>query len=241
MRQLISIVGALVCLAPATSAQSPVEKGRTGLPLTELLKPWTGDLSGMVERRVIRVLTTYSKTQYFIDRGTPRGIAYDQGMLLEAALNEKLKTGTLRIQVQFIPVSRDELLPSLLEGRGDIAMATLTVTPEREKIVDFSEPWIANVDEIVVTKPGAAPVASVEDLSGREVFVRESSSYYQSLLSLNKRLEAAGKPPAVLVPAPEDLEDEDLLEMAAAGLVDVLVVDNHKAWFWQRVWPALKL
>jgi membrane-bound lytic murein transglycosylase MltF len=44
-----------------------------------------------------------------------------------------------------------------------------------------------------------------------------------------------------LTPAPEELEDEDLMEMANAGLVDLLVVDNHKAWFWQRVWPKLKL
>jgi membrane-bound lytic murein transglycosylase MltF len=44
-----------------------------------------------------------------------------------------------------------------------------------------------------------------------------------------------------LTPAPEELEDEDLMEMAHAGLVDVLVVDNHKAWFWQRVWPTLKI
>src|SRR4026207_333462 len=41
--------------------------------------------------------------------------------------------------------------------------------------------------------------------------------------------------------APEEFEDEDLLEMANAGLVDLLVVDNHKAWFWQRVFPKLKL
>jgi membrane-bound lytic murein transglycosylase MltF len=47
-----------------------------------------------------------------------------------------------------------------------------------------------------------------------------------------------GKKPVTLTPAPEELEDEDLLEMANAGLVDVIVVDNHKAWFWQRVWPA---
>jgi membrane-bound lytic murein transglycosylase MltF len=46
---------------------------------------------------------------------------------------------------------------------------------------------------------------------------------------------------AAIVPAPEELEDEDLLEMANAGLVKVLVVDNHKAWFWQRVWPKLIL
>ena len=239
-RTLIAVMAALPCLIPAAAAQSPVEKGRTGIPLTEIMKPWTGDLGGMVERRMIRVLTTYSKTQYFIDRGTPRGTAYDQGKLLEAELNQKLKTGTLTIHVQFIPVSRDELLPSLLEGRGDIVMADLTVTPERAGIVDFTEPWIANVDEIVVTRPEAPPVRTTEDLSGREVFVRESSSYYQSLLSLNERLKAAGKTPVLLIPAPEELEDEDLLEMTSAGLVDVLVVDNHKAWFWQRVWPGLK-
>src|SRR6185503_14581567 len=47
--------------------------------------------------------------------------------------------------------------------------------------------------------------------------------------------------PVTLTPAPEELEDQDLMEMANAGLVDILVVDNHKAWFWQRVWPAMKL
>jgi membrane-bound lytic murein transglycosylase MltF len=84
-------------------------------------------------------------------------------------------------------------------------------------------------------------IATVDDLSGKEVFVRESSSYHESLVKLNERLTAEGKAPAKLTPAPEELEDEDLLEMASAGLVDILVVDNHKAWFWHRVWPALKL
>src|SRR5262249_2878934 len=73
-------------------AQAPMEKGRLGIALTNITQPWTGDLSGMAERRLIRVLTTYSKTLYFIDRGTPRGIAYDQGKLLEAALNKELGT-----------------------------------------------------------------------------------------------------------------------------------------------------
>jgi membrane-bound lytic murein transglycosylase MltF len=45
----------------------------------------------------------------------------------------------------------------------------------------------------------------------------------------------------VIVPAPEELEDEDILEMVAADLVKVTIVDNHKAWFWQRVIPSLKL
>jgi membrane-bound lytic murein transglycosylase MltF len=204
------------------------------------MKPWTGDLDGMVERRMLRVLTTYSRTLYFIDRGAPRGTAYDQGKLLEEELNKKI-AGPLKLNVQFVPVSRDELIPALLEGRGDVVMANLTVTPERASKVDFVDPWIAGVDEIVVTKPQGPVIASVNDLSGKTVFVRESSSYHDSLATLNARFAAEGKPPVNLTTAPEEFEDEDLLEMANAGLVDVLVVDNHKAWFWQRVWPALKL
>jgi membrane-bound lytic murein transglycosylase MltF len=241
LRILARVLVVCCCAAAVAAAQAPMEKGRLGLALSEVLKPWTGDLDGMVERRMIRVLTTYSKTQYFVDRGTPRGTAYDQGRLFETALNAKLGTGHLTVLVQFVPMSRDELVPALLAGKGDVIMANLTVTPERQALVDFTEPWIAGVDEIVVTGPGAAPVASIDALSGRNVFVRPSSSYHQSLVALNARFASEGKPPVTLTPAPEELEDEDLLEMANAGLVDALVVDNHKAWFWQRVWPQLKL
>ncbi len=241
MRRQLVLSAALLCLSVSLYAQAPTEKGRLGIALTEILKPWTGDLDGMVERRMIRVLTTYSKTQYFIDKGTPRGTSYDQGKLLETELNEKLKIGSLKIAIQFIPLSRGELIPALLEGKGDIVMADLTVTPEREKLVDFTEPWIAGVDEIVVGSPTVPPIASIDDLSGKDVFVRQSSSYYQSLTALNERFASEGKPLVKLTPAPEELEDEDLMEMAHAGLVDLLVVDNYQAWFWQRVWPKLKI
>jgi membrane-bound lytic murein transglycosylase MltF len=241
MPKLSAIILLGVFLVATIAAQAPTEKGRLGIPLTEVTKPWTGDLDGMIERRMVRVLTTFSKTQYFIDRGTPRGTAYDQGMLLENDLNKRLAPGQLKVHVQFVPVSRDELIPALIAGKGDIVMGDLTVTSERAKVVDFTEPWIAGVDEIVVTSPQGPAIATVEDLSGQEVFVRASSSYYQSLLKLNAGLTNEGKAPATLTPAPEALEDEDLLEMANAGLVKVLVVDNHKAWFWQRVWPSLKL
>jgi membrane-bound lytic murein transglycosylase MltF len=241
MKGLTLLLAVFTCLTGPLAAQAPTEKGRLGLGLEEILKPWTGDLDGMVERRMIRVLTAYSRTQFFIDRGTPRGTAYDQGKLLEEALNTKLGTGRLMVHVQFVPLSRSELLPALIEGKGDIVMADLTVTPERMKTVDFTEPWIAGVNEIIVTGPKVPAIASLDDLSGKEVFVRESSSYYQSLLELNATLTASNKPTVKLTPAPEELEDEDLMEMANAGLVDILVVDNHKAWFWQRVWPMLKL
>ena len=241
MRRSMSIGASTLLLTAGLHGQAPTEKGRLGISLTEIITPWTGDLNGMVERRMVRVLTPYSKTGYFIDRGQPRGTAYDQGKLLEDDLNARVGSGALKVHVQFVALSRDELFPALLAGKGDIVMANLTVTPERKAQVDFTEPWIAGVSEIVVTAPNSKPLSTVDDLSGRNVFVRQTSSYHQSLVDLNARFAREGKPLVVITPAPEEFEDEDLLEMANAGLVDTLIVDNHKAWFWQRVWPALKL
>jgi membrane-bound lytic murein transglycosylase MltF len=230
----------LLAALPAR-AQAPTAKGRTGLTLDPITTKWTGDVDGMIDRRLIRILTVYSKTLYFIDKGTPRGTAYDQGKLLEEAINKSASTGNLKIHVQFVPLSRDELIPALLDGRGDIIMADMTVTPERQRQVLFTEPWIAGVNEIVVTSPDGPAIETIDDLSGKEVFVRRSSSYFQSLTRLNERLARGGKTAVSIVPAPEELEDEDLLEMANAGLVKVLVADNYEAWFWQRVWPKLQL
>ena len=56
----------------------------------EAMKPWTGDLDGMIERRVIRVLTVYSKTIYFVDKGAQRGTTYELFRLFEEDLNKKL-------------------------------------------------------------------------------------------------------------------------------------------------------
>ena len=63
-----AVIAALACLAASPSAQAPTEKGRLGLDLTRITSAWTGDLDGMIERRMVRVLTAYSKTQYFVDR-----------------------------------------------------------------------------------------------------------------------------------------------------------------------------
>jgi|SRR3972149_1376404 len=122
--------GALVlgCLGPGAgeAAEAP-RKERMGLALPT--EAWTGDLEGMIERRMIRVLVVYSKTFYFIDKGTQRGVTYDTFHAFENELNKKLKTKHLRVNVVFIPTSRDELLPGLVAGRGDIAAANLTITP----------------------------------------------------------------------------------------------------------------
>src|SRR5262249_28727412 len=86
----------------------------------------------------------------------------------------------------------------------------------------------------------APPVPGPEALSGREVFVRKSSVYYESLQALNASLQKAGKPPVIVKEAPEALEDDDILEMVNAGLVDATVIDDYLADFWGKVFPKIR-
>jgi membrane-bound lytic murein transglycosylase MltF len=225
-------------VAPAEDVSVPETMFESALPedlRAALDKAYTGDLDGMVKRRLVRIGVAFNRTLYFVDKGVQRGLAYEYGKLMEDKLNEKLKTGNLKVHFAFVPLPRDHLLPALVDGKVDMVIAQLTVTPARQRIVDFTNPTRKNVDEVVVTGPGAPAIATVDDLSGKSVFVRKTSSYYQSLLELNQRLKAAGKPPVDIRAAPENLEDDDLLEMVNAGLIPITVVDNYLADFWKQV------
>jgi membrane-bound lytic murein transglycosylase MltF len=195
----------------------------------------------MAEKRQIRVLVVNSKTFYFLDRGRQRGISYDLLKEFEKFVNKKLKTKTLRIDVVFIPVRRDELIPGLVKGLGDIAVANLTITPERLKHVDFSNPMLTGVKELLVTGPAAPPVTDIDDLAGKEIRVRKSSSYYESLVLLNDKFILAEKSEMKLVLAEDTFEDEDLLEMVNAGLIPMIVMDNHKAQFWTQIFNKIQV
>jgi membrane-bound lytic murein transglycosylase MltF len=116
----------------------------------------------------------------------------------------------------------------------------LTITPERTKVAAFSTPTRSGVSEVVVMAPEAQAVATSDDLSGREVFVRRSSSYYESLQALNQSLASRGKPPVVIKEAPEALEDDDILEMVNAGLVDLTIVDDFVAELWSQVFTDMR-
>ena len=207
---------------------------------TLISQPFTGDFDAMVKRRVIRAGVVYNRTQYFIDRGQQRGITYEALHILEEEINKRLKTGLLKVYVAIIPLARDQLFSSLQEGKVDLVAATLTITPDRRKVAEFSLPTRTNVSEIVVTAPNVAPISTPDDLSGHEVFVRKSSSYYESLTRLNEGLVSKGKPPVVIKEAPEALEDDDILEMVNAGLVELTVVDDFMVEFWQKVFTGVR-
>jgi membrane-bound lytic murein transglycosylase MltF len=223
-------------MAFSATAPSAVRSGEV-----DLIKTWTGDYEGMLERRQVRVLVVPNKMFYFIDKGQPRGVHVDLFREFEKFINGKVKTGARTIRIIFVPVSRDQILTALVEGRGDIAAANLTITEERQKEVDFGDPMGTGVKEILVTGPSAPAVKSLDDLSGQELHLRPSSSYYEHVARLNAAFQKQGKPPIKIVPASEYLEDADLLEMVNADLIPMVIVDDHKARFWGEIFEKITL
>jgi membrane-bound lytic murein transglycosylase MltF len=205
-------------------------------------KPWFGDFDKLLERRMIRVLVPFSRSLYYTDKGRERGLTAELVRDFEQYVNRKYRRGKRPVTVYLIPVTRDRLLPDLVAGLGDIAAGNLTVTDERLQAADFVvQTDRPPVKELVVTGAKAPPVASVADLAGRTVHVRKASSYYESLQALNRRFAGDGKPEVKLRLVPDALEDEDMMEMAGAGLIDTLIVDDWKARMWAQVLPNLKV
>jgi membrane-bound lytic murein transglycosylase MltF len=223
---------------PIPATASPFDALPDAVQLV-LDKPFTGDFDALVKRRAIRVAVTFNRTHYFIDKGQERGLTYEFLKLFETDLNADLKTGNLKVHVVIVPMPRDQLYAALASGKVDMVAAMVTVTPEREQLVVFSNPTRTNVSEVVVTGPGAPSITSVDDLAGQEVFVRKNSIYDESLARLNADLKARGKSAVLITAAPDVLEDDDILEMVNAGLAPITIVDDYLAEFWRQVFTDL--
>ena len=224
--------------APASAAASAAANPR-GLAIEG--KKWVGDFDAMLERRMIRVAIPYSRTLFYIDKGREQGITAGHMRDFERWVNKRhaKRLGKRPLTVYIVPTTRDELMQDVHDGLTDIAAGNLTVTDDRLKLVDFVAPQDQlAVNEVVLSRAGA-PLASAEDLSGRVVHARSSSSYWRSVEALNLRLQQAGKAPAKLVAVPDALEDEDLMDMLNVGLVQNLVVDDWKARMWAQILPGI--
>lgn len=228
--------------AAAQAAPAKSEGAQAPTALAVQGAAWTGDFDEMLKRRYMRVLVASSKTQYYVVKGIQRGTSYEVMKAFEDWINRKYpqKTKNLRFHVLFVPVSRNQLLSRLNEGRGDLAVGAITITPERAKVVDFSQPMVTDVKEIAVTGPHSPQLQSLDDLSGQEVFVRKSSSYWEHLEGLNQKLQSEHKPLPKLRAAPEDLEDEDLLEMLNAGLISVTITNAYLPRLWANIYKNIK-
>ena len=187
-------------------------------------------LEEIVKSGYIRVLTRNNDTSFFIYRGHRMGFDYEVGKKLAQALG---------IRVDMIITSNwAEMVPALLKGEGDVIAAEVTVTETRKKQVLFAEPW-GHTREVVVWKDGTTPVKSAEDLAGKEVHVRKSATYFGSLVELNARLEAAGRPAVVITPVSEDWETDTVLQAVSRGEIAYTIADDILANIHTAYWDNL--
>ena len=228
--------------APPALEEAPVNPS-TGellpMPFAALWTPAIVDLEAMIERRAIRVLVPYGGYQFYYDQGKPKGAIYELVQRFETYINKQLGRRNIKVYVVVIPVSREELLPALQKGHADFVAADLTITAEREREFNFSRPLLTGINEVIVTGPGEPKLGSLDDLAGREVVVRASSSYFEHLQRLAAKMEEAGLDAPVIDKADELLEAEDILEILNAGMIGMTVMDDYKARFWAGVFPDI--
>ncbi len=237
---LFRILLVFVFLFIPVAALHADESGHDSLS-SHLGKAYKDDLEGLLKRHYVRVLTTFNRTNFFLAGGRQHGFEYSLLKGYEKFLNKGKKRGDLRIVIEFIPVPRDQLMPKLLGGYGDIAAAGLTITPERQKTADFTDPYLTGINEIIVSHKDVKGLNTLDDLSGKEILVRESSSYFESIHSLNGDFAQRGMKPVKVIKADEDLETEDILELVHSGAVKITIADSHIAKIWSKILNDIRL
>jgi membrane-bound lytic murein transglycosylase MltF len=222
--------------APEVSAADP---NRENALFERLSEPFHGDLAQMKEKGVIRVLISYSKTNFFFAKAAAHGFEYELLREWEKELIKGVRRETDRVKLVFIPTPFDRLLDDLAAGRGDLAAAGLTITPERQELADFTTAYIPKVSEVVVAHNSVEGISGLEDLGKREFYIRPGSSYITHLEELNKQLKEQGQKKVKIRPADRNLATEDILELVNAGVVPLTVADRHLAELWAGVLPDL--
>ncbi|WP_420332751.1 transglycosylase SLT domain-containing protein [Roseibium sp.] len=231
------IAGQFLYLASALAS----DKELAETLLETLSEPFDGDFDAILERGYMRVLIPFSKTGFFIDKGVQRGVSVDLMSEFEKFLDKAYGKKVRDFEVVLMPTPRERLFTDLAGNRGDIAIGNLTITEERRKLADFSVPLLKDVHEVPVTLDTVSDLTSTADLAGQTVYVRNSASYYQSLEDLNRKFARDGTKTIRIERADERLEDEDILEMIAAGTIPMTIVDQHKAELWLEILKGLKI
>lgn len=204
---------------------------------------YTGLLDTIIERRRLRVLVPYSHTTYYIDGTEQKGMAYEAMKHFETYLNQQLGYSTQPpyIQVVFIPLTRDQLIPALRKGYGDLIAEPLTITPNRSTKVLFTEPVMRNAREILVSGLGAPQIDTLVGLAGKTLYLRRSSSFHEHILVINESFKKRGLDTIQILPIEPQLEDEDVLELVDIGLIPLTILEENKAQFWTQHLDSVQL
>lgn len=178
------------------------------------------------ERGELRVLSRYSLTSYYVRGDKLSGFEYELAKAFAKKLNVKLK--------MIVPDNLGQMFEMLKDGKGDLAAAGLTVTPEREDKVRFG-PVYHEVTQQLVYKRGSHRPKNITDLEGGQLEVMANSSHVEQLKSLKEDV------PNLSWTENNELDSTGLLELVQLEMIDYTVVDSNEMEANQALFPELRV
>jgi membrane-bound lytic murein transglycosylase F len=181
---------------------------------TQRASEYKTDLDGIKERNLLRVITRNNAATYFLWRGELMGFEYELAKRFADQLGVRLE--------MIVAPSRDVLLTWLVQGKGDMVAASLTIPDTNSSpTVRYSRPY-HKVYEIVVARDGEPDIEDIKQLSGRTFHVRRSSAYWETLQGIKQQ----GVDINVKT-VPESEETEQIIAKVADGEYDLTISDSH--------------
>lgn len=198
------------------------------------------DWSDIKKDGVLKVLTTYSGTSYFLYKGEPMGFEFD-------LLTKFAKDKNLKVDLKIVS-SLDSMFYYLNKGDVDLIAHGITETRERKKFVSFTKPLYNSRQVLVQKMPDnwhELHWKKIEeslhhdaiDLMGDTVAVRGHSSYHQRLVNLAD--EIGGE--IFIDTLPGILTTEEIVEMVAQGKIKQTVADLNIASLMASYYPVLNI
>jgi len=186
------------------------------------------DLVDIQNEGVLRVITSYSSTSYFLYRGQPMGYEYD-------LLNRFAKHLDVKLDIS-VSNNIDTMFQALLDGKVDLIAHGLTITNSRKEKVAFSEHLYLTHQVLVQRKPQnyrkmswskvqASLIHDPIELIGDTVSVSANTSYFSRLANLSEEMGDS----IYIDTLSGDLSTERIIEMVVDGEVKYTVADNNIA------------
>ncbi len=184
-------------------------------------------LEKIKKRGRLIAVTDYNSTSYFIYRGTPMGYQYDMLSMLAEHLGVDLEI--------IISNDLDDTFNKLVNNECDIIAMNLTVTKERSKIFNFTEPYGQTRQVLIQRKPdGWEKMSKREleknfirnqlDLAHKTIYVQKGSSFFDRLQNLSDEIGDT-----INIIEVENYEVEQLITLVAKGEIDYSVSDENVA------------
>lgn len=206
----------------------------------ENAKRFSRDLDEIKESGVLKALTIYSGTTYFLYKGRPMGFEYE---LLERLASD------LDVELEMI-VAKDEnkLIELLQKGEGDLLAYGYTITESRKKRINFTTPLYLSHQVLIQRKPENWRrmklheiknylVTNPVELIGDTISVKQNSSYASRVKNLSYEL--GGE--IVIDTLEGTLSTDKIIKMVADGDIKYTIADENIAFINSSYYPILDI